>query len=163
MKNVQKLFLVAALASIPFFSAFGGEPAVRVAVTDSKPAIREISKGAVGDTSSPETKKVRVIEIVSHAIESTNKTEKEEVEEPSKPEEAPPDKKEEVKTETESDDEGTEKPDDEMEEETFDDSDSFDDLKKKIAAVNEEIEEEPCECGALAEGECASCPDEESD
>ena len=175
----QSLLLFVSLVSIPFFSAFGeepvirpfaelmvpgaAEPLIRVAVTDAQPAIREISKGAIGSASSPEAKKVRIIEIVSHAIRSSNETRQEVNEVSAKSEKPVANQKNDMEVETEVADESLEKADHDAEtEETFNDGES-DDLEKKIAAKSDEAEEEPCDCGTIAEGECAPCPDEDSD
>src|SRR3989344_1431769 len=130
-KAFQSLLLFVALVSIPFFSAFGEEPVTLVAVSESQPALREISKGVIGEVPSPEAKKVRIIEIVSHAIESSNKTARQENEVSVKSEETVSDPKEEVKAEEKvagkaNDEvaEVAEEVDDEAEEETFDDDDS---------------------------------------
>ncbi|MBI4411089.1 MAG: hypothetical protein HY541_01225 [Deltaproteobacteria bacterium] len=180
-KAFQSLLLFVTLVSIPFSSAFGEEPVTQVAVSDAQPAIRrahgpwggraadpalrEISKGAIGEVPSPEAKKVRIIEIVSHAIESSNKTARQENEVSVKSEETVSDSKEEVKAEEKverkANDEIAEEVDDEAEEETFDDDDSIGGIKKKIAVANGDPEEEACDCGTIAEGECAPCSDEE--
>lgn len=159
-KAFRNLFSISLLVSIPFLSAFGEEPVVRIAVADSQPAIREVSKGAISDISSAEAKKVRIIEIVSHAIESSNKTARQENEVSVKSEKPMPEPKDDVKAEEEADDESAEKADDDAEEETFDDGESGD-IEKKVVTKNDELEEEPCDCGTLAEGECAPC-DEDS-